>query len=99
MVKIIVPRRSDVEVWGTKQDDPPQKSVSQFAEELSDAYSTSNYRNGWGACIKLLRRRYLDDRQIEAIIRSKWTRWAADASNKRYGSVSAVDLINWMNDK
>lgn len=68
------------------------KSIEAFAEELSDAYSTDRYRNGWSGCIRMLRRHNLNDRQIEAIIRSKWTRWAGDASNHRYGQITSKDL-------
>ena len=61
------------------------KDVKAFAEELSDAYSTPQYLNGWECCIRMLRRRGYNDLQIETIIRSKWTRWACDASNNAYG--------------
>ncbi len=73
-----------------------QKPVDQLADELSDAYSTTRYKNGWRASIKMLRRRGYDDRQIEAIIRSKWTRWAADGSNNRYGHHTSADLARFL---
>jgi hypothetical protein len=71
-------------------------SVKDFAEQLSDAYSTSNYNGNWSPCIKMLRKRGYDDRQIEAIIRSKWTRWAADGSSKSYGKVNSKDLAKFL---
>lgn len=74
------------------------KDVKQFAEELSTAYSTANYAGGWSASIKMLRRRGYTDQQIEAIIRSKWTRWAGDASNKMYGKVTSADLARFLDD-
>lgn len=58
------------------------KPVAAFAEQLADAYSSDRYRNGWSASIKALRAFGCTDKQIEAVIRSKWTRWAADHSNK-----------------
>lgn len=67
-------------------------TVEQLAEHCSDAYSTDRYRNGWVPCVKMLRKRGYDDQQIEAILRSKWTRWAADSDNASYGSVPASAL-------
>jgi len=73
------------------------EEVTTFADRLSDAYSTDAYRGGWGSCIKALRKRGLNDLQIEAIIRSKWTRWAGDSSeSNRYGSYTSSDLIKYM---
>jgi hypothetical protein len=72
------------------------KDVKLFAEELSDAYSTDRYRNGWAGCIRMLRKRGYTDREIEAIIRSKHTRWAGDSSDKPYGKVTSVDLARYM---
>lgn len=61
------------------------KPIRQFAEELSDAYSTDAY-GGWYGCIQMLRKRGYNDREIEAIIRSKWTRWARDMNSSYKGS-------------
>jgi hypothetical protein len=72
------------------------KPVAEFAKKLADAYSTNRYVGGWSACIKKLRARGLNDREIEAVIRSKWTRWAADSSEKPYTKTSASDLIKFM---
>jgi hypothetical protein len=44
----------------------------------------------------MLRKRGYDDRQVEAIIRSKWTRWAADGSDKRYGYNNSADLARFL---
>lgn len=74
-----------------------KKNLTVFAEELSDAYSTGRYRGGWSACIRMLRARKYDDRQVEAIIRSKWTRWAADGSkNPQYGYATSMDLARFL---
>lgn len=73
------------------------KNLQEFNEELQDAYSTSYYRDGnWIPCIKMLRRRGFDDRQVEAIIRSKWTRWAADSSENRCGLINSADLSRFL---
>ena len=72
------------------------KSVQEFNEELQNAYSTSNYNGNWKPSIKMLRKRGYDDREVEAIIRSKWTRWAADGSGKKYGKNTSVDLAKFL---
>lgn len=73
-----------------------RETVKALAERLSDAYSTDRYRSEWAPSIKALRAAGYDDRQIEAIIRSKWTRWAADAGGKRYGQATAKDLMTFV---
>lgn len=73
------------------------KNIKEFNEELGNAYSTSNYNGTWIPCIKMLRKRGYNDLQVEAIIRSKWTRWAADGSDKRYGRVNSADLARFLN--
>lgn len=81
----------------TTQSQPEAKRpIAEFAEELSGAYSTDRYRNGWVPSIRALRARGYDDRQIEAIVRSKWTRWAADSGGKRYGHATASDLVKFV---
>jgi hypothetical protein len=75
---------------------PKQIPAKDFADQLSDAYSTDRYRNGWNASIAMLRRRRYTDREIEAIIRSKHTRWAADHASKPYGCTTSRDLENYI---
>lgn len=74
-------------------------SVQELNDKLQDAYSTSNYNGNWSPCIKMLRKRGYDDRQVEAIIRSKWTRWAGDSSDKRYGHVNSADLARFLDSQ
>jgi hypothetical protein len=71
-------------------------SPESLAANLSDAFSTNRYRRGWTATVKALRRFGLSDLEIEAVIRSKWTRWAADHSNKKDGQVTATDFLRWL---
>ena len=71
-------------------------NVKEFNDKLQNAYSTSNYNGNWSPCIKMLRKRGYDDRQVEAIICSKWTRWAADGSGKSYGHANSVDLARFI---
>jgi hypothetical protein len=70
--------------------------IMKLEEQLSSAYSTDRYRNGWRACIKMLYNHGLSIDNIEAVICSKWTRWAADASKARYGYCTAKDLERFM---
>lgn len=66
-----------------------------LAARTGDAYSFGRYASWPAVCAALLRRGY-DDKQVEAIVRSKWTRWAADASNKPHGKATSNDLLRWM---
>lgn len=69
----------------------------ELAEKCSDAYSTDSYRGGWNGCVKMLRKRGYDDEQIEAILRSKWTRWAGDGDEKRrYGNHTSTTLADFL---
>lgn len=70
-------------------------TVEDLADKTSDAYSATRY-NSWKACIKALRKEGYDDMQIEAILRSKITRWAADRSKNSYGKASSVDLLSYV---
>jgi hypothetical protein len=72
------------------------KEIKAFAEELSDAYSSDRYRGGFSGCIRMLRKRGYNDREIEAILRSKWTRWAGDSSDNRYGYCTSGDLARFL---
>lgn len=70
--------------------------VKGLAAQLEGAYSTDRYRNGWAGCVRMLVKRGYTAPQIEAIIRSKWTRWAADASASRYGHATGADLARFL---
>lgn len=73
-----------------------QKSIFDFDKELSDAYSYDRYKNGWVPSIKMLRKENYNDREIEALLRSKWARRAANNSVKSYGNVTASDLKKYI---
>ena len=80
----------------TKIQVTPSEAV-KIAEKCEDAYSFDRYAS-WSAVAKMLARRGLNAREIEAIMRSKWTRWAADISNNRYGHVTAKDLARFIDN-
>lgn len=63
-----------------------------LAERTEDAWSWGRYRS-WAACARLLLARGYSDREAEAILRSKWTRWAADRAERDDGATS-VHLMN-----
>jgi hypothetical protein len=68
-----------------------------IAEKTADAYSFDRYApNAWRACCRMLARRGYNVLEIEAVMRSKWTRWAGDASDKDYGHITSKDLERWM---
>lgn len=71
--------------------------IVALSGRLSDAYSYDRYGSkGWTACVRLLAKRGYDAREIEAIMRSKWTRWAGDMSNKPYGKCNSADLARFL---
>lgn len=66
-----------------------------LAAKTADAYSAARYAS-WPACAAYLLRAGFSEREAEAILRSKHTRWAADESRARYGRVSARDLQRYL---
>lgn len=79
-----------------KEEGPAQKPVTEFAAELANAHSTNRYAGGWVSCINVLRSKGLSDQQTEAIIRSEWTRWAADNSTAPQGRATGQDLLRFI---
>ena len=76
-----------------------RQSAKALAEKCRDAYSTANYRGGWIGCVLMLARRGYNAREIEAILRSKWTRWACDESTAGYGHHTSKDLARFMDNR
>lgn len=77
------------------------RQVIRLAARTKGAFSFSNYGlQRWRAAIRMLLRRGYDEREIEAIMRSKWTRWAGDhASGRkgwRYGRTNSADLARFL---
>jgi hypothetical protein len=72
--------------------------ASKIAESTRDAYSFFRYGDkSWFACCRMLARRGFNAEQIEAIMRSKWTRWAADAA-KNHQKATSKDLERFLDD-
>lgn len=76
------------------------KAINALAVWTLNAYSVKAYAN-WRDVAALLLRRGYTAAEAEAIMRSKWTRWASDASNVEYGKVPAsavADYLDTMTD-
>lgn len=65
-----------------------------LATKTADAYSADSYSN-WTACARLLARLGYNEHQAEAILRSKWTRWARDMWQGR-GTPTSMALRDFL---
>jgi predicted ArsR family transcriptional regulator len=74
----------------------PAAIAQRIADRTSDAYSVDRYKSWALVAEKLLRRGYRE-REVEAILRSKWTRWAADGHSAPHGKVPASAMIDYLN--
>lgn len=73
------------------------KDVKELKERTEGAYSYDSYKNWEAVCRWLLRTGICMD-DAEVILLSKWTRWAGDGSNNKYGHCTSMDLKNFMDD-
>lgn len=64
------------------------------------AYSSDAYTpNAWRECCRMLARRGFSGKQIEWIMRSKFTRWASDGRKaKAWGRATSKDLARFLDD-
>lgn len=67
------------------------EQVARLVDDTSIAYSYDRYAN-WSSLVRMLLRRGFTEVETAAILRSKWTRWAADESTARYGKATSKDL-------
>ena len=68
------------------------KRARDLAARTTDAYSSGRYRS-WARVAHLLLREGYTDRQVEAIMRSKWTRWASDQYHGKAPAHAVLDLM------
>jgi len=68
---------------------------TKLAEETSNAYSADRY-NSWKGVATLLADRHFNSSEAEAILRSKWTRWAADEFHTSSRKPSATCLAQYL---
>lgn len=71
--------------------------IDDLVERTKDAYSFDRY-SSWKACVRLLNKRGYSEIEIEAVLRSKWMRWAGDRSTNEYGQVTSGDLARFLDD-
>ena len=71
-----------------------------LAEKTSGSYSFNRYKN-WNSVIQMLINKGYTNDEIEAIVMSKWTRWACDQDTRkgvRYGHHTSKALERFMKD-
>jgi hypothetical protein len=68
-----------------------QEHAEALARGCEDSYSFDRYAS-WTAVAAALLRMGLTEKQAEAVMRSKWTRWAADAHGT-YDNVPAKAIV------
>ena len=69
-----------------------------LAERAKDAYSADRYHS-WASVAEALLRRGYTEEQAEAIMRSKWTRWAGDVwDGGQYGKLPARAVLAFLDD-
>lgn len=77
--------------------DATRRDGFTLALKTTDAYSAFRYGTaGWATLATLLLAHGLTVEQSEAVLRSKWTRWAADTLNARHGRVSGRKAFAWL---
>lgn len=68
-----------------------------LAEKTADAYSVDRYsKTEWKKAAMVLLARDFTPAEAEWVLRSKFMRWAADASDAPYGQAKATHLIALM---
>jgi ribosomal protein L15E len=72
--------------------------AAALAARTDDAYSADRYTSWREVALAVLSLGYTDA-QGEAILRSKITRWAADASDECEGSITADAVVRYLTDK
>lgn len=70
-------------------------NAKDIAERTQDAYSADRFAS-WSAVAQVLLDRGYNEAETIEIMRSKWTRWAADRSNASYGKATSTHMIAWL---
>lgn len=74
-------------------------AARDVASRTETAFSFDAYTpTGWRQCCVMLAERGYGPREIEAIMRSKWTRWAGDldSDRRRYGQFNSATLARFI---
>jgi hypothetical protein len=69
-----------------------KRQAAAIVARTSDAYSAGRYAS-WKAVAAALLRRGFTPVAVEALLRSKLTRWAADYSKAPYGRATSRDVL------
>lgn len=75
--------------------------ISVLVDMTKGSWSFDRYgEREWRRTVRLLIDRGLDDREIEAVLRSKWMRWAADnCADTIHFKPRGEDVIRFMDDR
>lgn len=73
-------------------------TIKQLEQATEMAYSYDRYlRAGWRVCISFLLNKGLNDKQVQAWMLSKHTRWAGDFDDKSdYGYFNGLTVKNYI---
>ena len=74
----------------------PVSALEALISATETSYSYDRYRSWSAVCKAMLLMLGLSHQQAVAVLMSKWTRWAADASGKVYGQSTSVDLAKFV---
>lgn len=68
-----------------------------LAEKTSGSYSYDRFKN-WEAVVQALLNLGYSEMEVEAIVRSKWARWACDmdTSRNRYGYHTSSAMLRFL---
>lgn len=79
-------------------DTPTRREMAhEIATRCADAYSADRYRS-WPEVARTLLAMGFTEAETEAVMRSKITRWAADAAGADYGKASARCVAEYIRD-
>lgn len=87
--QVVAPTPAKIEIRMTR------KEIQEVTTRTANAYSFDTYKN-WRACTLALANMGFDAREAEAILRSKYTRWAGDRSDNQYGEYTSSDLVRFL---
>jgi hypothetical protein len=70
-------------------------AAAALAAKTADAYSADRYQDWTAVALEFLSNGY-SEREAEALMRSKYMRWAADESEQEYGAVQASIVVGYV---
>ena len=76
------------------------QDAAAVADRCADAYSFDYFGpDEWREAARMMARRGFDVREIEAVLRSKWTRWSRDAEASAFGIGTAQGLADFLDNQ